>query len=338
MNVKRRIVILNATCLEVLERNRAWAESFDIELAADISFQHLREDQVDTILDRADVLLLPASIRGLPYPEHMERHRSIRALSIAASGYDWLDVEAATRHGIVVANAPCLEFSEAVADLTFGLILAVVRQIPHHDRVLRSGGYERGMGTSLSGKTLGIVGLGHIGKAVAQRARGFGMKILATTPHPDPAVVRKWEIEVVSLDELLQRSDFVSLHVRLNHATKEMIGAAKLALMKPAAYFINTARPQLADENALTDALVAGRIAGAGLDDPLQRKDSPLLKLPNVVITPHLGNRTWEGMNAAFRCAIENAVAVLDGGRPQYLVNPEVYATPQLRIAQENTT
>jgi phosphoglycerate dehydrogenase-like enzyme len=182
---------------------------------------------------------------------------------------------------------------------------------------MRNGPYERGVGVSLWGKTLGIVGLGNIGKAVARRARGgFDMKILATTPRPDAALARRHEIEIVPLDELLRRSDFVSLHVRLNGSTTGMIGARELALMKPSAFLINTARQELVDEAAMTDAVVSGRIAGAAVDDPPRDKASPLLRLPNFVCTPHLGNRAVEGMVAVFRSAVAQAVTVIRGGRP----------------------
>jgi phosphoglycerate dehydrogenase-like enzyme len=278
-------------------------------------------------LHEADALILPASLRHLPLAEHMERHKRLQVLSIAASGYDWLDVEAATRCGIVVTYAPVREGTEVVADLTWGLMLSVARQIPHHDRQVRTGQYERGMGISVWGKTLGILGLGRIGQAVARRVRGFDMRILACEVQPDMAFVREHNIELVPLDELLQRSDFVSLHLRLEDGTRDIIRARELRLMKPSAFLINTARAKLVDENALISAVENGAIAGAGLDDPPTRLDCPLTKLPNVVYTPHLGNRAIEGVHAVFRCAIDNALAALNGRRPEFVVNPEVLTT-----------
>jgi phosphoglycerate dehydrogenase-like enzyme len=273
----------------------------------------------------ANALILPSSIRTLPSAEHMERHSSLKVLSIAASGYDWLDVDAATARGIVVTFAPIREGVEVVADMAFGLTLAVARQIPHYHNEICAGRYGRGMGVMLWGKTLGIVGLGRIGKAVAKRAAGFDMRILAVEPSPDAAFVAEYGVQIVKLQTLLRESDFVSLHVRLDSTTDRMIDAAELALMKPSAFLINTARQQLVDEAALADAILKGRLAGAGLDDPPARRDSPLRGLPNVVFAPHHGNRAIEGVHAVFRCAIDNALAVLAGKRPELVVNPEVY-------------
>lgn len=322
---KPRIVLLNPSCLDVLHHHRDWIATLAIDLVADEVVRKLRPDQVDAALHNADGLILPSTIRSLPLAEHMERHKSIQVLSIAASGYDWLDVEAATRYGIVATNAPVREGIEVAADLAFGLMLAVARQIPHHDQLLRVGQSHRGVGVSLWGKTLGIVGLGNIGKAVARRAIGFDMKVLTATPRPDLDFVRQHGIEILSCEELMRRSDFISLHVRLNAETTHMIGAKQLSQMKPAAFLINAARQELVDESALTDALVNHRLAGTAMDDPPLEKNSPLLKLPNFVCTPHLGNRAIEGMNAVLRCAVENAITVLKGGRPASVVNPEVY-------------
>ncbi len=325
MKTRPRILILNSTCLDVLEGHRAWLNAQDWEWVGEDRFRSLRLEEVDSILDGAQALILPASIRNLPLAEHMERHRSLRVLSIAASGYDWLDVAAATRCGIVVTYAPVREGAEVVADLTWGLMLSVAREIPrHHEQVCR-GGYERGIGVSVWGKTLGIIGLGNIGRRVARRASGFEMRVLAVEPRPDRVFVAEQGIELVGLDELLRRSDFVSLHVRLDGQTAGMIGARELELMRPTAYLINAARIELVDQEALAEAIVNRRLAGAGLDDPPARPDSPLIGLPNVVFTPHLGNRAIEGMHAVFQCALEGALAVLKGDRPGYVVNPEVY-------------
>jgi phosphoglycerate dehydrogenase-like enzyme len=210
-------------------------------------------------------------------------------------------------------------------------MLAVARQIPFHHQAIQEGRPDRGIGVSVWRKTLGIVGLGNIGKAVARRASGFEMRILATTRHPDEGFNRRYGIEVAALDRLLKESDFVSLHLRLNAETSGLIGERELALLKPSAILVNTARQQLVDEAALTKALLENRLAGAGLDDPPSLPQSPLLGLPNVVCSPHLGNRALEGMRAVFQAAVQDAVAVLNGRRPKYLLNPEVYDSPALR-------
>jgi D-3-phosphoglycerate dehydrogenase len=254
----------------------------------------------------------------------MERAPHLRVISLAGSGYDTIDLAAATRQGIVVTNAPVREGSEVVADMAWGMLLAVARQIPHHDRRIRAGDLRRGTGTSPWRKRLGIVGLGNIGRAVARRAAGFEMDLLATEPRPDRDFVAKHNINLVELDELLARSDFVSLHVRLTDQTRKMIGPDELATMRPTAFLINTARRDLVDEDALVAALEAGQLAGAALDDPPGQPDSPLIGMDNVVLTTHLGNRAHLGVNAVFRCAVQNTVDVLIGGHSKYMVRSDV--------------
>jgi phosphoglycerate dehydrogenase-like enzyme len=328
MKRKPRLVILNPTCLEVLEAHRAYLDATGLDWRAESRFCSLQEGDVDSVLGDADGLILPASIRDLPRVEHMRRHSSLKVLSIAASGYDWLNVEAATQNGILVTNAPVKEGVEVVADMTWALLLAVARQIPHYHQRICGGCYERGMGVSVWGKTLGIVGLGQIGRAVARRAMGFEMRVLATEPQADLAFVASHAIQIVPLENLLRESDFVSLHVRLDAGTEGMIGSAQLRLMKPTAILINTARRRLVDEAALVEAILSSRLAGAGLDDPPARPDTPLRGLPNVVFAPHHGNRAIEGVHAVFRCAIDNAAAVLAGRRPDWIVNPSVFSKP----------
>jgi phosphoglycerate dehydrogenase-like enzyme len=185
------------------------------------------------------------------------------------------------------------------------------------------------MGKAVWGKTLGIVGLGHIGKAVARRACGFSMRLLAFEFDAfwDAEFAARYNIERTDLDTLLRESDYVSLHLRISASTLGIIGARELALMKPTAYLINTARASLVDEKALYDALATRHIAGAGLDTVIDSgPDNPLIGLPNVVCTPHLGNRCIDSVHDVVDTAIDNALAVLRGKRPNYVVNPEVYS------------
>ncbi|MEW6755217.1 MAG: NAD(P)-dependent oxidoreductase [Candidatus Latescibacterota bacterium] len=323
-----RILLLNGTCLDIVARHQEWLDSLAADLVADPAFRSLRPADVAAVLEGAQALILPASVPGLPWAEHMRRFPSLQTLSVAASGYEWLDVGTATDCGIAVTFAPVREGAEVVADLTFGLLLAVARRIPFHHSRLRAGDAVRGTGVAVWGKTLGIVGLGNIGRAVARRARGFEMRILATEPHPDREFAARHGVELVELSVLLRQADFVTLHVRQSPQTEGMIGARELALMRPSAFLINAARQKLVDEAALWRALDERRIAGAAMDDPPADPRSGLLALPNFVATPHLGNRALEGMDAVFRCAVENALAVLGGRRPRYLVNPEVYERP----------
>lgn len=346
MNCKPRIVVLNPTCLDVIERYHEWIESLGVELIADSRFRQLTTDSISTVLSGAHAVVIPAvvpltaaTLQAIP---------TLRVLSISGSGFETVDVGAATRCGIVVTNAPIREGAETVADLTWGLMLSVARQIPHHNQLVVGGLHERGMGTVVWGKTLGILGLGSVGRAVARRAKGFEMRIIAASArkhlsdsHIDQEQYRtaddkrisdtrldffnEHNIQLMSVNDLLRQSDFVSLHVRLNNMTSGLIGNRELRLMKPSAYLINTARRGLVDERALTEAISNGRIAGAAMDDPLEITDSPLLGLPNFVCTPHIGNRAIEGVHAVCKCALENALAVIRRRRPEFVINPEVY-------------
>lgn len=250
-------------------------------------------------------------------------------VSIAASGYEAVDIKAATQAGVIVTNTPAEAGSEAVADVAFGLLLCAAREIPQrHHLLVTERKADRTLGRAVWGKTLGIIGLGHIGRATARRATGFAMRVLAynrswRAEHQEFAA--RYGVERAGLEELLRASDFVSLHLRGAPDTLGIIGARELAWMKPTAYLINTARAALVDEQALYDALVNGRLAGAGLDTIVdQGFDTPLLGLANVVGTPHLGNRCIDSVHEVMRMAIDNALVVLRGERPPFIVNPEV--------------
>lgn len=319
------LLVLNPTCLDVVESQRQWIEAQGVELLADQGNRQLTIEQTDEILKRCDAVILPSAIRNLPSAEQMAAAPRLRLCAIAASGFEWLDVDAATRHGIVVTNAPGAEGAEVVADLAWGLMLTAARQIVHHHNLLSRGDETRGMGAGVSHKTLGIVGLGAIGREVALRAKGFSMRVLASDPYADSSFAADNGVELTPLERLLEESDFVSLHVRLTEQTRGMIGVRELARMKPTAFIINAARKELIDEPALVSAILERRIAGAGLDDPPGPDGKALFEHPNVVFTPHLGNRAIDGVIAVFRSAVESAVAVLRDQRPRFVVNPDVY-------------
>jgi D-3-phosphoglycerate dehydrogenase len=322
---KPRLAVLNATCLDVVEDLRKWIEAQNVTLLADQSYRTLDEAGVARVITQAEGIILPSSARSMPHAEHMAASPDLLVCSIAASGYEWLDVEAATRNGIIVTYAPGREGAQVVADMAWGMMLAVARQIPYHNQLLMRGDETRGMGSSVFGKTLGIIGLGNIGKCVARRAKGFDVRVLAAELNPDRDFVREQGVTLVSQDELLAESDFVSLHTRLDESTRHLLGARELARMKATAILINTARRELVDEEALVAAIESGRLGGAGLDDPPGPAGKKLLGRPNVVFTPHLGNRAIEGVRGVFRTAVENAVAVFRGQRPEFVVNPRVY-------------
>ena len=254
---------------------------------------------------------------------------SLRVVSNFGVGYDNVDLEAATRQGVLVCNTPGV-LTDAVADLTLGLILALARRLPEAERYARDGDWQRGarmaLGTDVRGKTLGIIGLGRIGIAVAERAHAFGMSIVFHDTFREPSIETPL-CTYRELDELLAEADFVSLHVNLRPETRGLIGAKELKLMKPAAYLINTSRGQTVDQAALVAGLQGGELAGAALDvleeEPLQPND-PLTTLPNVILLPHIGSATVETREAMRDLAIDNLLAALRGERPKEVVNSEV--------------
>lgn len=250
----------------------------------------------------------------------------LKVVSRTGVGYDAIDVPAATEHGVAVCITPGAN-NRAVADFAFALLLAVARRLLENLTVVPQGGWKRYQGRDLPGSTLGIVGLGSIGKEVARRARGFDMRVLAYDVFKDEEFAARHQITYVPLEQLLRESDFVTLHCFLDETTRHLINAERLALMKPTAYLINTARGPIVDEEALYQALNERRIAGAALDvfdqEPLPA-DSPLRTLDNVYLSPHAAGQTDGAMRAMGTMAADNVIAVLKGEKPLGLVNREV--------------
>lgn len=252
-------------------------------------------------------------------------------------GYDNVDVEAATSRSIFVTYTPGV-LSDAVADLTFAFILASTRRIIEADRYVKSGEWSEGkifpLGLDLAGKTLGIVGLGRIGTKVIKRARAFNMNILCYDVVRNKQAEEKYRVKPVTLNELLRRSDYVSIHVALTEKTEGLIGKNELALMKNTAFLINTSRGPVVDQHALYEALKEKRIAGAGLDvfqnEPVA-SDDPILKLSNVVLTPHIGSATVETRLAMALMAVEDVIKVLKDKEPTNVVNCELLERKQKR-------
>lgn len=256
----------------------------------------------------------------------------LRVISNYAVGFNNIDVAAATERGIPVTNTPGV-LTEASADLAWALLLAVGRRIVEGDRLAREGRFEGWapmmlLGGQVYGRTLGIVGMGRIGQAVARRARGFSMRVLY---HNRNRLNVDLEVELgcryASLSELLRESDYVSLHVPLADETRHLIGARELAMMKPTAYLVNTARGPVVDEKALVEALKMGTIAGAGLDvyEDEPRLAEGLAELENAVLLPHIASATVETRTKMAQIAAANLLDVLDGRQPQHLVNPDVW-------------
>lgn len=248
----------------------------------------------------------------------MERCHKLKIICKHGVGLDNIHVNKAKELGIAVCNAPGTN-SNAVADLTLGLMLSVSRKISHSAALVREGVWKSHIGEDVCGKTLGLLGFGAIAKGVARRARGFGMKILAYDPYvtrlPEEFAGR---VELCDLNHVLTSCDILSVHMPLTPETKNMISTEALAKMKQGAYVINTARGGIVDETALYHALVSGHLHGAAMDvvesEPMT-PDHPLLSLDNVVVTPHIGMYSKEAINAVSMICAENVVACLTGGQ-----------------------
>jgi glyoxylate reductase len=269
--------------------------------------------------------------------ELMDKAPRLRIIATSSVGFDHIDVAAATERGILVTHTPDV-LTDTTADLAFTLMLAVARRIGEAERLTRAGMWGKGMDSStLLGRdvhhaTLGVVGLGRIGAAVAERALGFHMRVLYHDFVRREDLEQKFGYRYVDLESLLREADFVTIHVPLLPETRGMIGAAQFALMKPTAYLINAARGPIVDERALIEALRERRIAGAGLDvfekEPVD-PENPLLRMENVVALPHVGSATVATRRAMVELAANNVLAVLQGRPPLTPVNPEVL--PRMR-------
>ena len=262
-----------------------------------------------------------------PYTERVFRGApDLRVVARWGVGFDAIDVEAATRHGVVVCTAVGANH-EAVADYAVALMCVLRRGLIRNHRLITGGQWKTEFRPGLWRATVGIVGLGRIGQAVVRRCRGFAMTILAYEPYPDRDFVREHGVELVSLEELLRRADLVILHCPATPETRHLINHERLALMKPTAHLVNTARGSLVDESALHEALATGRIAGAGLDvfekEPLF--DSALFGLDNVVLSPHVAGIDETSEVAMADRAIDAILAVWRGEPPprECVVNPE---------------
>jgi D-3-phosphoglycerate dehydrogenase len=258
----------------------------------------------------------------------LEKAPRLGVIAKLGAGLDTVDIEAATRHEAIVFHTPGAN-NQAVADHTFALILAVARRILYCDRSLREKRWEhtRIMGLEIWRKTIGLIGLGAIGRCVAQRAGGFQMRVVAHDPVWPEQFAGEHGIQRVSVPELLKMSDVVSVHVPLTEENRGMIDETALGSMKPGAILVNAARGGIVKEADLYAALKKGVIAGAGIDvfEDEPPTVSPLLELDNVVLTPHTAAFTFEGMNNMSAGVVEQLLGYLEGQRPPHLVNPQVY-------------
>jgi phosphoglycerate dehydrogenase-like enzyme len=279
-------------------------------------------------IDRAVGAVVGAS----PYDNAvMDRAPDLRVIARTGIGYDTVDVAAATVRGIAVCNTPDGP-TISTAEHAVTLMLMVAKRVKAAESALATGAsagyYARHEGVELAGKVLGLVGYGRIARRVAAIAEAIGMRIVVFDPYVDAATVPQQVDRVGALDDLLRVADVVSVHVPLTDGSRSMFGAAQFAAMKPGSVFINTARGGLVDQDALLAALDTGPLAGAGLDvtvpEPLPA-DHPLLDRDDVVVTPHVASATTDGKARILRAAVEQALAVIHGERPDHLVNPEVW-------------
>ena len=263
-------------------------------------------------------------LAGLDYitAEVLQACPKLKAISRYGVGFDRVDIQSAKEQGIKVSNTPGVN-AVAVGELAFGLILACARKIPYLDRSTREGGWVRSSGMELRGKTLGICGLGAIGKVVAQCGQGFGMSVVAYDPYINEDYCRENNIESVTLEELMKRSHVVSLHLPLLESTKHLIDAEKIALMPDGAILINASRGGIIDEDAAYDALKSGKLGGLGLDafEIEPPVDSKLFEFTNVVATPHTGAHTREATDSMANLSVKNMIELLRDGDCPFVVN-----------------
>jgi len=287
---------------------------------------------VPTQIADADGLVVRSATKVTP--ALLKNAKKLRVIGRAGVGVDNVDMDAATRHGVLVMNTPGGN-SVSVAEHTFALMLAVARSVPQANASIHSGKWEKSAfsGTELRGKTLGLVGLGRIGSEVARRAHAFEMKVLAYDPYVTPGAARELDVDLVPLEELLQRSDVVSMHTALSPSTEKIMNAAAIAQMKKGAILVNCARGELIDEAPLAEALRSGKLAGAGLDTFAKEppKESPLVGLPNLIATPHIAGSTREAQEEVGTAIAQQIRDYLSDGLIRNAVNMPAISAEQYR-------
>ncbi len=294
----------------------------DVEIATGLG-----EEQLIEKIRSTDALLVRSKTKVTK--RVIENAKNLKVIGRAGVGVDNIDLEAATKRGIVVVNAPEAS-SITVAEHTLGLMLAMARKIPFADASLKSGKWEKKkfLGIELRGKTLGVIGLGRIGTQVVAKARAFGMEVLAYDPYISEKLAYDLGVKISDFEELIKNSDFITLHAPLTEQTRGMIGKKEIEKMKNGAFLINCARGGIVDEKALYEGLKSGKVAGAALDvfekePPLE---SPLLELENIVVTPHLGASTEEAQRYASTIACEEVIRVLQNKAPRNVVNMPMFS------------
>jgi D-3-phosphoglycerate dehydrogenase len=326
-----KALILAPFCPSVLERLR---QSLEVIYESWMDTRRLvpPEELIDRIQGQdIEIVVVEADF---VFREVFERAKKLKLVGACRGNANHVDIEAATENGVLVVNTPARN-AIAVAELTVGLMLALIRNIPAAHQLVSSGGwvdptaaYFSLRGTELARKTIGIVGFGAIGQQVAKRLSGFEASILVYDPYVDPKEIKRAGARPLELDELVEQSDFVTLHSPALPETIGLISAQRIALMKPTAYLVNTASAAIVDKEAIVHALREGHIAGAAFDVyetwPAQPED-PLLKLDNVILTPHIGGATDETMVRHSQMMADDIQRFLRGQRPKNVLNPQVW-------------
>ncbi len=325
--MRPRVYVTQPIAESALLRLKGIAE---VEINEDSSRIPVKDKLIDAA-KRNDIIL--CLLHDTIDREVLAANPKLKAVASMTITPDRIDVTEATTRNIIVTNIPAV-VTDATADIAFGLLLAVARRIVEGDKVTRSGVFPGSQsnhlaGAAVSGKTLGIVGMGRIGQAMARRGRGFDMTILYSDPRGlSVEEEQKLGLRSVSFEELLGQSDFISLHPQLNDETHHLMGARQFALMKRSAYLINTSRGPIIDEKALAQALTEGRIAGAGIDvyENEPKIERALLTMNNVVLTPHLGSAVMELRERMAHVVVDNIAAIAEGRLPPNCINPAVFA------------
>ena len=322
---KPKVFVTQPIAESALARLRAVA---DVEVNPDSS-QVLPKDKLIAGVKRADILL--SLLHDRVDRDVLTANPKLKAVSAMNITQDLIDLQAATELGIPVTNITAM-VTDATADIAFGLLLSVARNIALGDKLFRQGIYPGSQsnhlaGYAVSGKTLGLVGFGRIGQAVGRRGRGFGMKIIYCDPHRQSAEVEaQFDATYMSFEDVLMTADFVSMHPQLSPETRHLMSDKQFALMKPTAFIVNTSRGPIIDETALVRALKAKQIAGAGLDvyehEPQVSPD--LVAMTNVVLTPHLGSGVLELREGMAHVVVDNIIALIENKPPVSCLNPQV--------------
>lgn len=324
---RTRIFITQPIATSAVERMRC---AGDVEWNPDPLHIMTKDELLDAVR-QCDILV--CLLHDRLDADVIRAHPQLKAIASMTVTPADIDIAAASAQRIPVTVVPARLLDHATADLTWALLLAAARRIGEADRLMRAGTFPGSqssylVGGRVSGKALGILGMGGVGRETARRARGFSMKILYHDPQRlSPDEECRLGLTWVEFDDLLARSDFVSVHAKLTPQTRHLIGDREFALMKPTAYLVNSARGPIVDEHALARALAAGRIAGAGLDvyEHEPRPNPELMALPNVVITPHIGSADTETREAMANVVVDNVLAIVEGRRPPNCWNPDIY-------------